>query len=235
MTNNVERIQRSRIMLLFTPGLVAGVNSEVGSESDAEIGVALGTLDSALKARDGSGVRVIDVVQLRIKDNARNLHTWALRLVDRFAGMANPPLLLINDRVDVAMSLGSVEGGIAGVHLGQGDLPIADARRLLGPNAVIGRSTHDFAQVIMATEEGANYLGFGPIHATETKGYERGIGTDQAWIASAATGLALFPIGGINAGNASELNEVGRAAISSAILGAEGPEQATLAIAAGLA
>jgi len=146
-------------------------------------------------------------------------------------------LLFINDRVDVALALAGTPGGvtIAGVHLGQGDLPIAAARALLGPRALIGRSTHDFAQVVMATEEGASYLGFGPVHATRTKGYPSGLGAEAAWIASAGTSLPVFPIGGITASNASELSTVGRAAVSSAILSASDPEAIAAAIAAAIA
>ncbi len=223
-------------MLLFTPNLVPGVTSLPGEESDPEIGRALRALEQALDARS-NGLASIGAVQLRIKDAhgrspARATYTWALRLLDYFAGHPTPPLFLINDRVDVALALAGTPGGVAvaGVHLGQTDLPIAAARELLGPEALIGRSTHDFAQVVLATEEGANYLGFGPVYATETKGYTRGLGPEQAWIAATATGLPLFPIGGISAANAGELGSVGRAAVSSAILSASDPRIAAAAI-----
>jgi len=236
MEDPTQQLTASPLMLLFTPSLVPGVESEAGAESDGEIGAALGVLESALAARAASGP-AIGSVQLRIKaatgpSHARALYTWGARLADFFTGLANPPLLLINDRVDVALALGD---DAAGVHLGQSDLPIAAARKLLGAKALIGRSTHDFAQVLVATEEGANFLGFGPIHATATKGYERGIGSEQAWIASAATGLPIFPIGGIGMANAGELSEVGRAAVSSAILTAKDPGATAAAIATALA
>lgn len=231
MTTALDRLRSGPLMLLFTPGLVPAVKSEPLAESDAEIGTALGVLESALTARV-AGRPAISSVQLRIKtgaapSHARALYTWGTRLADLFRSLADPPLLLINDRVDVALAL---DGDCAGVHLGQGDLPIAAARKLLGAKALIGRSTHDFPQVLKATEEGANYLGFGPIHPTATKGYERGLGAEQAWIAQAATALPIFPIGGISSANAGELSEVGRAAVSSAILTAEDPGAAATTI-----
>jgi thiamine-phosphate pyrophosphorylase len=230
MNTAIQQLIASPLMLLFTPSLVPGVDSEAGAESDAEIGTVLGALEAALGARAAGGP-AIGAVQLRIKGpkSGRALFTWGARLADFFMGLNTPPLLLVNDRVDVALALGR---DVRGVHLGQTDLPIAAARQLLGAHALIGRSTHDFAQVLVATEEGANYLGFGPIHATATKGYERGLGSEPAWIAAAATSLPIFPIGGINATNAGELGEIGRAAISSAILSAPAPRQATAAIAA---
>ena len=67
-----------------------------------------------------------------------------------------------------------------------------------------------------------------------TKGYDRGLDSEPAWIAQAATALPIFPIGGIDAANASELAEVGRAAVSSAILTATDPEATAASIAAAL-
>jgi thiamine-phosphate pyrophosphorylase len=91
---------------------------------------------------------------------------------------------------------------------------------------VIGLSTHDMRQVARAQDEPVNYLGFGPLFPTATKGYEHGLGPDAAWIADTASELPLFPIGGIDATNAAELARVGRAAVSTAILDAEDPGRA---------
>lgn len=235
MTTPIERLGQGPLMLLFTPGLVPGVKAPAGEESQSEIATALAAFDSAISARISGGAAIC-AVQLRIKNAegsspARAIYTWAARLADVLAGHKDPPVLLINDRVDVALALSRE---VSGVHLGQTDLSIAAARAQLGAQALIGRSTHDFAQVLVATEEGANYLGFGPIHPTRTKGYKRGIGAEQAWIASAATQLALFPIGGIDASNAGEIGEIGRAAVSSSILQAPDPGLAAEAIARAL-
>jgi thiamine-phosphate pyrophosphorylase len=132
--------------------------------------------------------------------------------------------VIVNDRVDVAEALR--DRGCAGVHLGQDDCPPAIARRRLGPYPLVGLSTHDMTQVVQAGEEAVDFLGFGPIHGTATRGYDRGLGAEPAWIASVATSLPLFAIGGIDATNAAELSRIGRAAVGSAILAAKDPGRA---------
>ena len=116
--------------------------------------------------------------------------------------------LVVNDRVDVALAAGA-----DGVHLGQDDLPADEARRLLGPDKLLGWSTHSHAEVC-ATPAAADYLGFGAMFATSTR---RG-----SWIAGpralpealAATTLPTFAIGGIDAENAMELGTYGLAGIA---------------------
>src|SRR5438067_13263610 len=78
---------------------------------------------------------------------------------------ARAALFIVNDRLDVALA-----GGADGVHLGQDDLPLAAARRLAPPGFMIGVSTHDLAQARAAAAAGADYLGFGPVFATRSKG-----------------------------------------------------------------
>lgn len=103
--------------------------------------------------------------------------------------------VIVNDRVDLAMVLEA-----DGVHLGQDDLPPAEARRLLGPDAIIGYSTHTVAQARKATELPIDYLAFGPVFPTLTK--ERPdavVGTGVlSEIAELAGKLPLVAIGGIN-------------------------------------
>ena len=202
-----DRLRRSRVMLLFTPELCRG-----GAAASSAI------LDAVLPH--------IDALQIRIKTGARDLFDGARKALDvlhAHVGLELP--ILINDRVDVALALGAgdPDGQVHGVHLGQDDLSGRDARALLGGSALIGRSTHDFAQVMLATEEPVDYLGFGPIFPTATKGYDRGVGAERAWMADTATHLTVFPIGGIDTQNVTELRPVGRVAVSSAILCVEDP------------
>jgi len=217
-------------MLLFTPSLVPGVESAPGEERQDEITLALDALDACIGE--------VDALQLRVKhgqgSHARALHDWTLRVLDLCAARPGHDLpLLLNDRVDVAIAIaGELEQRaeasaelLLGVHLGQDDLPPAAAREQLGPAALVGLSTHDFPQVVLAGEEPVDYLGFGPIFPTATKGYERGLGAERAWLAEEAAGLPVYPIGGIGPGNASELSNPGRAAVSSAILGDPNPGQ----------
>jgi thiamine-phosphate pyrophosphorylase len=178
----------------------------------------------------------VDVVQVRCKPRAesarspgtpgppaeaRATYEWARRALALCAELERPPLLLVDDRVDVALALR--DQGCAGVHLGTHDFPIARARELLGSEALIGLSTHCVAQVVRAEETSADYLGFGPLFATATQGYRLGLGPETAWVAQTGSGLPLFPIGGIDLGNVHTLHLVGRAAVSSALLGSEDP------------
>jgi len=211
-----ERLGRARLMLLFTPELALGRDP-------------LAALALALPA--------LDVVQVRLKSAehpagaspARELLEWAERVL---AVVEDRALVLVNDRVDVCTAL--LDLGVAGVHLGHRDTPPEEARRLLGPDPLIGLSTHSAGDVARAAELPVDYLGFGPIFPTATKGYARGLGPEAAWSAAQAASVPLFPIGGIDPENASELETIGRACVGSAILGARDPAAAARAIRAAL-
>ncbi len=212
------RLREARVMLLFTPELC-------GAREPEDVLRAL--------------LPEVDAVQVRCKPRAGALRLpgtpgppaearatldWTRRALALCAELERPPLVLVDDRVDIALALRAE--GCAGVHLGRGDLDPRAARALVGDELLLGLSTHDVGQVVAADEAHVDYVGFGPVFATETKGYARGLGPDTAWIASAGAGLPLFPIGGIDLTNAHALAEVGRAAVSSALLGAEDPAQA---------
>jgi len=198
-------------MLLFTPELCAPRDP-------------MQVLEAALAA--------VDIIQIRPKSlasaapgTARETHDWCARVLDLVAAVPERNVLVIvNDRVDVGLALAT--RGCAGVHLGQDDCPVAVARELLGPDALIGLSTHDAQQVARAWDLPVDYLGFGPVHATATKGYDRGLGPEAAWIASEGSPVPVFPIGGIDATNIADLARIGRAAVGAAILRADDPAQA---------
>src|SRR5690606_20532120 len=124
--------------------------------------------------------------------------------------------------------------GCAGVHVGRDDLPVGEARALLGPGPLLGLSTHDLAEVVRAGELAVDMLGFGPAYATATKGYSAGLGPEMCWVASEAALVPLFPIGGISPANAGELEPVGRAAVSSSLLSARDPADAARTLRAAL-
>jgi len=106
-----------------------------------------------------AGVRL---VQLREKDlNSRLLYELAVRF--RQETMAAYALLIINDRLDIALAAGA-----DGVHLGQDDLPVSVARRL-APELIIGASTHSLEEALAAQDAGVSYVNIGPIFATQTK------------------------------------------------------------------
>jgi thiamine-phosphate pyrophosphorylase len=105
------------------------------------------------------------VVQLRIKEaSAGELLELARRLVALSAGRA---LVIVNDRADVAALAGA-----DGVHVGDEDLPVAEARRVVGPDLLVGRSTRTLQDGLAALAAGADHVGFGPIYATGTKQIE---------------------------------------------------------------
>ena len=209
------RLANARLMLLFTPQACGGADPE-------------GVLRALLPE--------VDAVQVRCKPlaagpstpdrpgppaQARASHDWTRRCLEWAAELQSPPLVLVDDRVDVALALAAE--GCAGVHLGTHDFPPTEARELLGPELLIGASTHGAAEVARTAELPVDYLGFGPVFATATKGYQVGLGPEQAWVAQAGSTLPLFPIGGIDGHNAHTLATVGRAAVGSALLAADDP------------
>jgi thiamine-phosphate pyrophosphorylase len=109
-------------------------------------------------------------------------------------------LFLVNDRVDVALAIDS-----DGVHLGQGDMPLSAARRLLGKKRIIGVTVHDVEEAVEAEKDGADYLGVSPIFGTCTKkdaGEPCGVGMLSA--VRSAVKIPLVAVGGINRRNAAE-------------------------------
>lgn len=114
--------------------------------------------------------------------------------------------IIINDRVDIALALNA-----AGVHLGQNDLPPEYARKILGPDAIIGFSTHSPEQASAATKLPINYIAIGPIFSTNTKGNsEEVVGLDALSKAKEAIGdIPLVAIGGITSVNLKSVFEAG--------------------------
>lgn len=131
--------------------------------------------------------------------------------------------LIIDDRVDIAMAVDA-----AGVHLGQEDLPVAVARKLLGPHKIIGATTKTVIQALKAVEEGADYLGVGAIYPTTTK--VKTVITKVSTLNEIclAAKLPVIAIGGLNASNCEVLKEspIQGIAVISAIMKAEDPERA---------
>ena len=117
--------------------------------------------------------------------------------------------LIVNDHADVAAVVGS-----AGLHVGQTDLPISQARRVLAPDQVVGRSNHEFEELVESQGMGADHLAFGPIYQTGTKGVGRPPqGTERVRQAREIAKTPLVAIGGINAENAAPVVEAGADAI----------------------
>ncbi|MFQ5849688.1 MAG: thiamine phosphate synthase [Candidatus Binatia bacterium] len=157
------------------------------------------------------------VVQLRAKEIAAREFLRLAVETRRHTSTAGC-LFIVNDRVDIALA-----SGADGVHLGQEDLPLAVARRLMG-GKFIGISTHDLAQAMDAEQGGADYIGFGPIFGTPTKptGYSpRGLPMLQE--IRKAVKVPIVAIGGITDKSAGEVWEAGADAVAmiSNLMGAE--------------
>lgn len=135
-------------------------------------------------------------------------------------------IFVVNDRCDVAMAVGA-----DGVHLGQEDLPLADARAILGPDKLVGISTHNLNQAIQAEAGGTAYIGFGPIFPTATKeNPDPVVGVAGLREVRAKVRIPIVAIGGINAGNIAEVRSAGVdcVAVVSAVLSAADPQTAIL-------
>lgn len=200
-----DRLSQARLYALVT-----------GSQCEA-------ALDWTVREMLAGGV---DIVQLREKHLSDRELLQRARLVRRLTREAQA-LFLVNDRPDMAR-LSEADG----VHLGQDDLPVADARKILGAEAIIGVSTHRIEQIRQAVLDGADYLGIGPMFPSQTKAFDAFPGLDFARAAVRETTLPLFAIGGIDGSNVARLLEVGvrRIAVSAALCRASDPRAAASAL-----
>jgi len=192
-----ERLAAARLYVLVTPGMTNGRDP----------------VDVARQAIAGGA----DVIQLREKElpDGRYLElAGRMRSVCRELGA----LFVVNDRADVAQLVDA-----DGVHVGQDDLPAAEARRLLGPGKIVGVSTHSPAQAERAILAGASYVGVGPVNATPTKPTTEPVGLEYVRYAAENVAIPFFAIGGVSAGTADDILRAGarRLAVCSAIIGAD--------------
>jgi thiamine-phosphate pyrophosphorylase len=176
-------------------------------------------LPDLLRAAGAGGV---DIVQLRDKELAD----------DELAAVANAAralcerlglLLIVNDRPAVAY-----EAGADGVHLGQEDMALARAREQVGPDMLIGLSTHAPGEIDTVDAGVVDYIGVGPVHETPTKPGRRAVGLELVRYAAAHASVPFFAIGGLDAANLAEVLQAGasRACVLRAISGAADPERA---------
>lgn len=176
-------------------------------------------LDWTIAEAAAGGATMVQLREKNLGDGALLERARAVRRWTRQAGV----LFVVNDRADVAR-LAEADG----LHLGQGDLPVREARRIVGPDMLIGVSTHDLEQLRQAVLDGASYLGVGPTFASGTKQFSELAGLEFVRRATAATSLPLFVIGGVNATTLPSAVAAGarRIAVSQAVCRADDPRAA---------
>ncbi|HHE31296.1 MAG TPA: thiamine phosphate synthase [Chlorobaculum parvum] len=164
------------------------------------------------------------MVQLRRKSTSgRDLFEWTLRI--QALCREHGALFIVNDRVDIALA-----SHADGVHLGQQDMPVTSARKLLGTETLIGVSVSNTAEAAKAAKDGADYLGAGHIFPTGSKEKPMPpIGTAAIRPIIEASKLPVIAIGGIEVCNAAEVIAAGASgvAVISAVSGSEDPVVAT--------
>ena len=200
-----ERLSEHSIYLLLT-----SANCASGLEA---------TVQGALAA----GVRLFQVREKQMADRELLEHARKLRAWTSDAGA----ILIINDRPDIAV-LAEADG----VHVGQEELTVQDARRVVGCDKLIGVSTHTIEQARRAVLDGADYLGVGPTFRSTTKSFDAFAGLDFVRQVAAEISLPWFAIGGIDATNVKTVTAAGaqRVAISGAICSAQNPQQAAASL-----
>lgn len=157
------------------------------------------------------------LVQLREK-NATSLEFYKLALEVKKATQKHNIPLIINDRLDIAIAVDA-----EGVHLGQQDLPIAIARKILGQGKIIGASTANLGEALRAQDEGADYIGVGALFPTDTKTNTRKVTLDEIKNIKQKVIIPVVGIGGINEKNIKSVADTGvdGVALVSAILGCD--------------
>jgi thiamine-phosphate pyrophosphorylase len=199
-----ERLQASRLYL------VCGVP---GDPPDA------GRLPDLLRAAVAGGTDIVQLRDKRLSDEELTAVAHAARALCERIGA----LFVVNDRPWVA-----AEVQADGVHVGQDDLPVEQVREIVGPEVLIGLSTHAESEIDAVDPALVDYIGVGPVHETPTKEGRPAVGVELVRYAAAHARVPFFAIGGLNAGNIAEVTEAGagRAVVLRAIAGAADPEAA---------
>jgi thiamine-phosphate pyrophosphorylase len=170
----------------------------------------------------------VDAFQLRDKE-AADAEVLAAAGVARELCREAGALFIVNDRPDLA-----VAAGADGVHVGQDDVPVAQARAIVGPERIVGLSTHSRAQIDAAA--GVDYIAVGPVYATPTKAGRPAVGLELVSYAAAHARAPFFAIGGIDSANVAAVAGAGatRVVVVRAIANAADPAAAARALRAGL-
>jgi thiamine-phosphate pyrophosphorylase len=183
--------------------------------------------EQTVREAAAGGATVFQLREKQLSDRELLDRAKEFRRVTRDLGA----LFVMNDRPDLAAL---VEAD--GVHLGQDDLPVAAARRIVGSDVAIGISTHSAEQICRAVLDGADYLGVGPTFPSTTKSFDHFPGLAFVTEATELTSLPSFVLGGVTAANVLEVSRAGgrRVAVAAAVTAAADPKSAAAALVAGL-
>lgn len=186
----------------------------------ADGGNSVAEFERTVTALVVAGVGMVQLRDKKLDDRVLAERGRSLRRLTR--GTAT--LAIVNDRADIAAAVQA-----DGVHLGQEDLSVKDARAIVGTRMLVGVSTHNLVQARAAVLDGANYLGAGPTFVSRTKAFDEFAGLDFLREMAAGIRLPTFAIGGINAENLPEVLRTGiqRVAVGSAVTAAVDPGSAS--------
>ncbi|MBL4933787.1 thiamine phosphate synthase [Clostridium paridis] len=164
----------------------------------------------------------VTLVQVREKDISTSEFYKVASEIKEITSKNNVPII-INDRIDIALAIDA-----DGVHVGQSDMPASIARKLIGPDKILGVSTATIDEAIKAEKEGADYLGVGAVFSTTTKDDARNVSLELLKEIKETVNIPIVAIGGINSKNVDKLKEsnVDGVAVISDILAKEDIKQA---------
>jgi thiamine-phosphate pyrophosphorylase len=176
-------------------------------------------VEHVLKEAIAGGIRIVQIREKTMPDRRLLEYARRVRKITRDSGT----LLIMNDRPDIAVLCEA-----DGVHVGQDELKAHDVRRIVGPNCLIGVSTHSIEQARNAVLDGANCIGVGPVFKSGTKKFDEFAGIEFVSEVAAEIQLPWFPIGGIDLSNLDDVIEAGasRVAVSGALCRTDDPRQA---------
>ncbi len=178
-----------------------------------------GGIGPVIRAAVAGGVGVVQLREKSLEDGALLELALRVRRWTREAGV----LFVMNDRPDLAL-LADADG----VHVGQHELDVRSVRRIVGPGRLVGVSTHSIPQARQAVLDGADYLGVGPVFASQTKSFDSLAGLDFVTAVAEEITLPWYAIGGISSENLEQVTAAGatRVAVGAAVCGTDDPETA---------
>jgi thiamine-phosphate pyrophosphorylase len=180
-------------------------------------------LPTLLRGASAGGVEIVQLREKHLPDEELASVAIATRILCEQLGT----LLIVNDRPWVAR-----EAEADGVHVGQDDIPVSELRELVGPDMLIGLSTHTPEQIDAVDASVVDYIGVGPIHQTPTKPGRPAVGVELIRYAAAHAPVPFFAIGGLDASNLAQALDAGatRVCVLRAIAAAADPQRAARAL-----